>query len=70
MSLENWKLWLVPFCVWGLVMAWYTGYQSGYQDGHQTAWSMSRPSVILDPDGKLVLDQERRDYPDAELVRK
>jgi hypothetical protein len=31
---------------------------------------MSRPSVILDPDGKLVLDQERRDYPDAELVRK
>lgn len=41
MAIDNWKLWIVPFAVWGATMAWYTGYQAGYQEGHQTAWQMS-----------------------------
>ncbi len=45
MAIDNWKLWVVPFALWGLAMAWYTGYQSGYKDGHETAWEMSRPTV-------------------------
>ena len=53
MAVENWKLWLIPFTVWGLVMAWYSGYQSGYLEGHETAWQMSRPNVLLAIDGQL-----------------
>jgi hypothetical protein len=47
MSVENWKLWLVPFAVWGLVMAWYSGYQSGYQEGHVTAWQLYHPDILV-----------------------
>ncbi len=47
MTLENWKLWLVPFGVWGLMMAWYSGYQSGFKEGHDNAWQMSRPSNLV-----------------------
>lgn len=46
MANQSWKLWLVPFGLWGLYLCWYSGYQSGYADGHETAWSMSRPSLI------------------------
>lgn len=46
MAVENWKLWLVPFGMWGMVMAWYSGYQSGYVEGHETAWQMSRPMLV------------------------
>lgn len=60
MSIDNWKLWLVPFAVWMMVMAWYTGYQSGYQEGHETAWQMSRPSVTVH-DGELMVTYEGRD---------
>lgn len=56
MSVENWKLWLVPFAAWLIVMAWYNGYQSGYQEGHQTAWEMSRPRALLSADGQMVLN--------------
>ena len=52
MAVENWKLWLSPFGVWGLAMAWYSGYQSGYLEGHETAWQMSRPNVLLAIDGQ------------------
>jgi len=41
MTIDNWKLWTVPFAIWGAAMAWYTGYQAGYHEGHQTAWQMS-----------------------------
>lgn len=47
MANQNWKLWLVPFGLWGLYLCWYSGYQSGYADGHETAWSMSRPSFAM-----------------------
>jgi hypothetical protein len=47
MAIDNWKLWLIPFAVWGLVMTWHSGYQSGYKDGHDTAWEMSRPTIGL-----------------------
>lgn len=47
MTVESWKLWLVPLALWGLYLSWHTGYQSGYADGHDTAWSMSRPSLVL-----------------------
>ena len=50
MANQNWKLWLVPFGLWGLYLCWYSGYQSGYADGHETAWSMSRPSLIASTD--------------------
>jgi len=46
MANQNWKLWLVPFGLWGLYLCWYCGYQSGYADGHETAWSMSRPNLV------------------------
>jgi hypothetical protein len=46
MANQSWKLWLVPFGLWGLYLCWYSGYQSGYADGHETAWSMSRPSLV------------------------
>ena len=46
MANQTWKLWLVPFGLWGLYLCWYSGYQSGYADGHETAWSMSRPSLV------------------------
>ena len=46
MAVENWKLWLVPFAVWALVMVWYSGYQSGYQEGHVTAWQMYHPNLV------------------------
>ncbi|MBC8113019.1 MAG: hypothetical protein H7062_01455 [Candidatus Saccharimonas sp.] len=46
MANQSWKLWLVPFGLWGLYLCWYSGYQSGYADGHETAWSMSRQSLI------------------------
>lgn len=52
MTVDNWKLWLIPFAAWGLIMAWYSGYQSGYQEGHQTAWEMSRPNLPL-VDGRI-----------------
>ncbi len=52
---ENWKLWLIPFGLWGLVMAWYSGYQSGYQEGHETAWQMSRPSMLVATDSQLAV---------------
>lgn len=55
MAVDNWKLWLVPFALWGLVMAWYTGYQSGYQDGHSTAWRMSRQATSFVAGEQLVL---------------
>lgn len=61
MAVENWKLWLVPFAIWGVVMAWYTGYQSGYQEGHDTAWQMSRPTVVCSADGQLVLNHADND---------
>lgn len=47
MANQSWKLWLVPFGLWGLYLCWYSGYQSGYADGHETAWSMSQPSLIM-----------------------
>lgn len=56
MAINNWKLWLVPFAVWGLAMTWYSGYQSGYQDGHETAWRMSRPNVGTAGTEQLALD--------------
>lgn len=57
MSIDNWKLWMVPFAAWLVVMAWYTGYQSGYNEGHQTAWQMSRPTIELQ-DGELVVNYD------------
>ena len=54
MSIDNWKLWMIPFAAWLVVMAWYTGYQSGYDEGHQTAWQMSRPTILMQ-DGELVV---------------
>lgn len=57
MTIENWKLWLVPFAIWGLVMVWHGGYQSGYEEGHKTAWEMSRPNLPMTVDGQLVLNQ-------------
>lgn len=54
MSIDNWKLWVVPFAAWLVVMAWYSGYQSGYQEGHQTAWQMSRPTISMQ-DGEVVV---------------
>lgn len=47
MANQGWKLWLVPFGLWGLYACWHSGYQSGYADGHETAWSMSRPGFAL-----------------------
>ncbi len=47
MANQSWKLWLVPFGLWGLYVCWHSGYQSGYADGHETAWSMARPSLAL-----------------------
>jgi len=47
MANQGWKLWLVPFGLWGLYACWHSGYQSGYADGHETAWNMSRPSFAL-----------------------
>ncbi len=57
MSIDNWKLWVVPFAAWLVVMAWYTGYQSGYEEGHQTAWQMSRPTFLMQ-DGELVVSYD------------
>jgi hypothetical protein len=57
MSIDNWKLWMIPFAAWLVVMAWYTGYQSGYSEGHQTAWQMSRPTIELQ-DGELVVNYD------------
>jgi hypothetical protein len=56
MAIDNWKLWLVPFALWGLVMTWYSGYQSGYQDGHETAWEMSRQTATVIINDQLVLN--------------
>lgn len=50
MANQTWKLWAVPFGLWGLYLCWYSGYQSGYADGHETAWSMSRPSLVASTD--------------------
>ena len=47
MANQSWKLWLVPFGLWGLYLCWYSGYQSGYADGHETAWNMSQPSLVM-----------------------
>lgn len=47
MANQGWKLWLVPFGLWGLYACWHSGYQSGYADGHETAWNMSRPGLAL-----------------------
>ena len=47
MANQSWKMWLVPFGLWALYLCWYSGYQSGYADGHETAWGMSRPSLIM-----------------------
>lgn len=47
MTVDNWKLWLIPFAAWVVIMAWYSGYQSGYHEGHQTAWEMSRPNLPM-----------------------
>ena len=62
MAIDNWKLWLVPFAIWGVVMAWYAGYQSGYQDGHSTAWEMSRRTVAF-----ALSDQSDKADPTVEL---
>ena len=63
MTVENWKLWLVPFGVWGLVMAWYSGYQSGFKEGHDNAWQMYKPPVLVAVDvakvGSLDLSESR-----------
>ena len=56
MAVENWKLWLVPFAIWILFLSWYSGYQSGYQEGHETAWEMSRPSMLLTAQDRTALD--------------
>ena len=45
MTVESWKLWLIPFALWGVFVCWNSGYQSGYAEGHQTAWKMSRPDL-------------------------
>ena len=59
MTVDNWKLWLIPFAAWVVVMAWYSGYQSGYVEGHQTAWEMSRPNVSI-VDGRLGMQLQSR----------
>lgn len=47
MANQTWKLWLVPFGLWGLYLCWYSGYQSGYAEGHETAWDMAQPHLVM-----------------------
>lgn len=69
MSVENWKLWLVPFAAWLIVMSWYSGYQSGYQEGHETAWQMSRPNFTF-VDDELMRKHAASELEDRHLVKR
>ena len=65
MANQSWKLWLVPFGLWGLYLCWYSGYQSGYADGHETAWSMSRPSLVASAEESPVEFAETSSFEEA-----
>lgn len=65
MTIENWKLWLVPLGLWGTYLCWNAGYQAGYVDGHESAWAMYQPPEIL----SASVDQGgNRDEADSGLV--
>jgi hypothetical protein len=69
MSVENWKLWLVPFAAWIVVMSWQSGYHSGYQEGHQEAWHMSRPRTTFVED-EIMLKHAASQLNDRRLVKR
>lgn len=69
MSVENWKLWLVPFAAWIVVMSWYSGYQSGYLEGHEEAWHMSRTNLTFVAE-EMMLKHAASELEDRHLTKR
>lgn len=70
MANQSWKLWLIPFGLWGLYLCWYSGYQLGYADGHETAGSMLQSRFIMTATGSPMAFAESEASEEAGVVNR